>query len=162
MGNRWPVLVLVVLVVAFSSGCGFLGVAAGGGVCQERADYENALVREALSPVLAQAGLDGAMEDWDDCDSSTYGSHVYVSLDGVQPENVVDAFVKAGWSSRPVAERSRDCAAGCDAYGLTKKVGERVVDVSVEGDEGVEILASAADDCWDAGGYRCVGGLSAG
>ncbi|SPL94452.1 unnamed protein product [[Actinomadura] parvosata subsp. kistnae] len=80
----------------------------------------------------------------------------------MQPENVVDAFVKAGWSSRPVAERSRDCAAGCDAYGLTKKVGERVVDVSVEGDEGVEILASAADDCWDAGGYRCVGGLSAG
>ncbi|MGR6912942.1 hypothetical protein ACU635_01645 [[Actinomadura] parvosata] len=98
------------------------------------------------------------MEDWSDCDSSTYGSHVFVSIGNVTPANVVDAFVKAGWSSRPAVERGRDCAAGCDAYDLRKKFGERVVDVSVEGDEGVEIVASAADDCWDADDYRCVGG----
>ncbi|MDR8407173.1 hypothetical protein MTP10_00270 [Nonomuraea sp. 3-1Str] len=156
--NRRLVLVLIVLTVVFSSGCGLLGVAAGGGLCQNRADYENALVRKVLSPVLSRAGLVGSMEDKSDCDSSTYGSYVYVSIENVKPDNVVAAFVKAGWSSSPASERTRDCDAGCDAYDLTKKFGERVVDVSVEGAHDVEIWASAADDCWDADGYRCVDG----
>ncbi|MEU4225199.1 hypothetical protein AB0F17_12945 [Nonomuraea sp. NPDC026600] len=158
MRNRWPVLVLIVLTVVFSSGCGLLEVAAGGQLCQKRADYENALVRKALSPVLSQAGLVGSMEDQSDCDSSTYGSSVYVSIENVKPKNVVAAFVKAGWSSRPTSEHTRDCAAGCDAYDVTKKFGERVVDLAVEGAHNVKILASAADDCWDADGYRCVDG----
>ncbi|MBB6555885.1 hypothetical protein [Nonomuraea rubra] len=156
--DPWLVMVLIVLTIVFSSGYGVMAVAANEGLCQKRANYENALVRKALSPVLSHAGLVGSMEDQSDCDSSTYGSYVYVSIENVKPENVVAAFAKAGWSSGPASERTRDCAAGCDAYDLTKKFGERIVNVLVEGAHDVEILASAADDCWDADGYRCVDG----
>ncbi|MEV4807774.1 hypothetical protein AB0K18_47940 [Nonomuraea sp. NPDC049421] len=146
------------LIVVFSSGCAVLQVAVGGGLCQERADHENALVRKMVGPVLSEAGLVGSMEDQSDCDSATYGSYVVVFIEKVKPRKVVAAFVRAGWSSRPASERSRDCAAGCDAYDLTKKAGERTIDVSVEGTEDVKIVASAAYDCWDADGYSCVDG----
>ncbi|MEV0145467.1 MULTISPECIES: hypothetical protein [unclassified Nonomuraea] len=154
--NRWLVLVLIVLTVVFSAGCGLLGVAAGGQLCHKRADYENALAREALSPVLSRAGLAGDMQDMNDCDSSTYGSYVSVDIEDMKPKDVVAAFVKAGWRSRPASEHSRDCAEPCEAYDLSKRFGERVVEVSLEGGTDVVILASAADDCWDANGYRCL------
>ncbi|MEQ4715808.1 hypothetical protein [Nonomuraea sp. B19D2] len=151
-------MVLIVLGTVFPSGCGLLDMAAGGHLCKKRADYENALVREVLSPVLSRAGLVGSMEDRNDCDSSTYGSFVYIHIENVKPKDVVAAFVKAGWSSGPASERSRDCAEWCEAYDLSKKLGERVVDVDIEGASDVVILASVADDCWDADGYRCSSG----
>ncbi|MBF8192435.1 hypothetical protein ITP53_43500 [Nonomuraea sp. K274] len=160
--NRWPTLVLIVLTIVSSTGCGLLGVVAGGELCHKRADYENALVRKVLSPVLTQTGLAGAMEDMNDCDSSTHGSYVSVHIEDVKAKNVLAAFVKAGWAGGPASERSRDCAAGCEAYDLTKTFGKRVVGVSLEGPleygTDVVILASAADECWDANGYRCLNG----
>ncbi len=98
------------------------------------------------------------MEGQDDCDSSSYGAYVYVKEANVEPEVVVVAFGRAGWDGGPVSERTRDCVAWCRAYELSKRVGERVVSVSLEGSTDVAIWASAADDCWDADGYRCVGG----
>ncbi|MGP4094389.1 hypothetical protein [Nonomuraea sp. KM90] len=156
--NVWLILVLIGLSAVFPSGCTVLEVAVGEDLCQERADYENALVREVLGPVLAQAGLAASMEDQSDCDSSTYGSHVFVQIENVKPKEVVAAFRKAGWSSRPASERGQGCEAGCDAYDLTKKFGERVVEASVEGSREVKIWSSAADDCWDSDGYRCPNG----
>lgn len=155
--GRWCVSLLVaVVVVLCGSGCGGLWeVIAREGLCKERADYENALVRDALSPVLAQMGMGGSMEDQDDCDSSSYGSYVSVHVANAEPEDVVAAFVRAGWSGGPVSERSRDCVGWCRAYELSKKVGERIVGVSLEGSTDVDIWVSAADDCWDADGYRC-------
>ncbi|MEU8150946.1 hypothetical protein [Nonomuraea sp. NPDC048901] len=159
--KSWLTLVLIVLSTVFLAGCGgFWDTATGGGLCQKRADYENALVREALGPTFSQAGLVASMQDMSDCDSSTYGSWVDVNLEKAEPKDAVAAFVKAGWSSRPASERSRDCPADrCEAYDLTKKFGQRVVAVSVEGRYSVTMfVASAADDCWDGKGYRCLDG----
>ena len=157
--SPWLVLVLIALTVLFSAGCGLLGF--GEGLCKKRADYENALVREALGPAVSRAGLAEAMEDQNDCDSSTYGSEVSILAGDVEPKEIVAAFENTGWSSKRASDRSRDCVARCEAYDLTKKFGERVVGVSLEGPlkyGGVEILASAADDCWDDKGYRCPDG----
>ncbi|MDA0632233.1 hypothetical protein ACQEUU_00520 [Nonomuraea sp. CA-218870] len=152
--------VLIVLSAVFASGCGLLGVVAGGRSCHERADYENDLVREALRPALSEGDLVATMEDWNDCDSSTFGAHVKVHIEDVTPKEVVAAFGKAGWSSEPASERTRDCTVRCEAYDLTKRFGERVVEVLVEGDREARLIASAADHCWDADGYACPGGTS--
>lgn len=82
--------VLIVLTVVFASGCGLLGVIVGQDLCQERADYENALIRDVLKPVLSQAELVAHdSQDINDCDSSTYGSHVYMKIEDVEPKTVL-------------------------------------------------------------------------
>ena len=74
----------------------------------------------------------------------------------MEPKTVLAVFEKDGWRSEPAAVRSRDCAPErCDAYDLTKRFGERVAEVYLEGERNAVIRASAADDCWDRKGYRC-------